>query len=92
LSELSRLATAYGIGVIKLNIENPDESAVLCEARYKEAIEWGFVNYLYELNSDYKSFIEASTDIMKTEALYREKFDKILSQSEINAYVEGFKK
>jgi len=80
-----------GIGIIKLDLVNPDESKVLCEAHYNESIEWGFVNYLYELNADYKMFIDASIDIMKTEALYREKFDKVMSQQEIIAHVEGFK-
>lgn len=91
LDELGRLANAYGIGVIKLDIENPDESRVLFEAHYNESIEWGFVNYLFELNADYKMFIEASIDIMKTEALYREKFDKVLSQEEVVSYTKGFK-
>ena len=63
---------------------------MLYDAHYNESIEWGFVNYLFELNADYKSFIEASIDIMKTEALYREKFDKVLSQQEILTFVEGF--
>jgi len=90
LDELGRLANAYGIGVIKLDLVNPDESRVLYDAHYNESIEWGFVNYLFELNADYKMFIEASIDIMKTEALYREKFDKVLSQQEIITCVEGF--
>ena len=72
-----------GIGVIKLDLVNPDESRVLYDAHYNEPFEWGFVNYLFELNADYKTFIEASIDIMKTEALYCEKFDKVLSQQEI---------
>ncbi|MEI6131965.1 MAG: HTH domain-containing protein [Bacillota bacterium] len=91
IEELSRLALAYGIGVIQLNIENPDESKVLSEAHYNETIEWGFVNYLFELNNDYKTFIEASIDILKTEELYREKFDKVATQPEIMDFVEGFK-
>jgi uncharacterized protein len=90
LDELGRLANAYGIGVIKLDLVNPDESRVLFEAHFNESIEWGFVNYLFELNADYKMFIEASIDIMKTEALYREKFDKVLSQQEILTCVKGF--
>ena len=49
-------------------------------------------NYLYELNPDYRMFIEASIDIMKTEALYREKFDKVMSQQEITTHIEGFGK
>lgn len=55
LDELGRLANAYGIGVIKLDLENPDESRVLYDAHYNESIEWGFVNYLFELNADYKT-------------------------------------
>lgn len=91
LDELGRLANAYGIGVIKLDLINPDESKVLFEAYYNEAIEWGFINYLFELNADYKTFIEASIDILKTEVLYRERFDTVLSQQEIHAIVQDFR-
>jgi hypothetical protein len=91
LDELRRLTKSYGIGVIKLDLDNPDESKILNEAHYSETIDWAFVNYLFELNADYKTFIEASIDILKTEALYREKFNKILSQEEIVSFVKGFK-
>lgn len=91
VDELGRLANSYGIGVIKLDLDNPDETKILNEAHYSEAIDWAFVNYLFELNADYKTFIEASIDILKTEELYREKFDKIMCQEEIVSYVKSFK-
>ncbi|MDR3540703.1 MAG: HTH domain-containing protein [Desulfosporosinus sp.] len=91
IGELGRLAAAYGIGVIKLDLTDPDDSKILFEAHYNKSIEWGFVNYLFGLNEDYKTFIEASADIIKTEQLYREKFDRILSREEVALYAQGLK-
>ena len=87
LNEIGRLTVAYGIGIIKLDINNPDESRILFESGTNDIIEWGFVNYLFELNEDYKTFIEASNDIVKTEKLYKERYDKIFNQDEILKYV-----
>lgn len=89
--ELERLSLAYGIGLIKIDINNPDESKILFEAKTNETLEWSFINYLFEMNSDYKTFIDASVDIMKTETIYKEKFDYIATQDEIQKYVAGFK-
>jgi len=50
------------------------------------------INYLFGVNSDYKSYINASVDIMKTESIYKEKFDNISSPEEIMKYCEGLLK
>lgn len=91
ISELERLSLAYGTGLIKLNINNPDESIILSDAKTNDTLEWDFINYFYELNSDYRSFIDSLVDIMKIVTVYKEKFDKIESQVEILKYGESLK-
>lgn len=91
LDELRRLSAAYGIGIIKLDLNNPDESKVLYEATHNEALDWTYINILFGLNEDYKTFIEASVDVLKTESLYRERYDRIPSQSEVKEYIKLIK-
>ena len=50
--ELRRLATSFGIGVITLDIEDPDSSDVLIPARDKPAVDWESINKLAQMNKD----------------------------------------
>lgn len=87
MDELRRLSTAYGIGLIKLDLANPDESKILFESSFNEVMDWDFINYLFGLNDDYKTFIQASVDVLKTEEVYKERFDEVMSQEKIVEYV-----
>jgi hypothetical protein len=44
LSELQRLSTSFGIGVIELSFENPDGSKCLYPARERDSIDWDALN------------------------------------------------
>ncbi|MBV6477952.1 MAG: hypothetical protein HGGPFJEG_00697 [Ignavibacteria bacterium] len=62
-SELSRLSTSFGIGVIKLNLEDPHSSEIIFPAKYREALDWETINKL-TMNADFKEFISiVKTDI-----------------------------
>ena len=50
-TELQRLSTTYGIGVIQLNCETPKDSHILFPAKTKDSLDWDFVNKLSENNS-----------------------------------------
>lgn len=58
LSELQRLSTLYGIGVIKLDIEDPTNSKILFSACTKENIDLSTVDKLSKKNPDFASFIK----------------------------------
>jgi len=55
--ELKRLSSLFGVGVIKLDVLNPDESTILYNALYKPQLDWVTVDKLYKLNKDFKEFI-----------------------------------
>jgi hypothetical protein len=57
LKELRMLASAHGIGVIQLDVENPAESQILIPARERSEIEWDMCNRLTEENTDFAEFI-----------------------------------
>jgi hypothetical protein len=77
ISNLIRLNSGYGIGVIHLNTENPRKSEIIVSARQKEVADINFMNFLSDLNKDYYNFIETARQVVKTKKIDNKFFDKI---------------
>jgi hypothetical protein len=77
LSELKRLSTSFGIGVIKIDIEDPDSSAVLFSARYRNRLDWDTINKLSMENSDLREFLRRVKIDLSSNEVRREKYDKV---------------
>ena len=58
LSELERLSIAFGIGIIKLDLEDIDSSYILYHSTPKKELDWETINKLAEINIDFKKFIQ----------------------------------
>jgi hypothetical protein len=57
IKELRILSAVHGIGVIRLDVDNPAESEILIPAKEKFEIDWDTCNRLVDENKDFKSFI-----------------------------------
>lgn len=57
LKKMSRLANSFGIGIIKLNLENPHSSEILFPAKRRDEIDGDTVNNLFEINKDFREFL-----------------------------------
>ena len=57
LKELRILSVLHGVGLIKLDAENPAESQVYIPARERAAIDWANCNRLASENSDFQGVI-----------------------------------
>jgi hypothetical protein len=55
--ELRMLFSLHGIGLIRLNVEDPTESQVLIPARERLEVDWTTCNRLVEENRDFLNFI-----------------------------------
>ena len=67
LDELKRLSGSFGIGIIKLNIDDPDSSDIMLPAKIKEYLDWDTINKL-TMNPDFREFIKRiKTDIQSKE-------------------------
>lgn len=86
LSELERLCSAFGIGLIKLDIEDIDSSKVLFQARIKESTDWEMMNKLCEQNRDFESFIDDITKDYTVKTIHNSQYDKILEEPQ--EYIE----
>ncbi len=66
LDELRILFGMHGIGLIKLDRENPAESEILIPARERQEIEWAMCSRLANENSDFRSFIKKVRHFFQT--------------------------
>jgi len=77
LGELQRLSSSFGVGIIRIDIEDPDSTEVLIPARLKEAIDWETVNKLASLNRDFSEFLTRVKNDLNSREIRREKYDQI---------------
>ena len=76
-SELKRLSGSFGIGILKLDIKDPDSAEIIYPARVKESLDWESINKLC-LNPDFREFIlRVKTDLASRE-IRKEKYDRVL--------------
>lgn len=57
MKELRLLAASYGIGLLRLNTQDPSESEILIPARERPDIDWDACNRLAQENPDFRDFI-----------------------------------
>lgn len=75
-SELQRLSNSFGIGVIEIDLNDPDSTAVLYEGKEHE-LDWDAINKLCEINVDFEEFLRrVQTDLSSNEVRV-EKYDLI---------------
>ncbi|MBU5614469.1 COG2958 family protein [Geomonas azotofigens] len=58
MKELRMLSAAHGIGLIRLNADNPSESEIIIPARERFDIDWDACNRLAKENVDFLFFIK----------------------------------
>jgi len=80
INELTRLSTAFGIGVIKLNTEDPDSSETLLPARTKDRVDWDTVNKMANLNGDFKRFLKRIKIDTTSQEAHKDKYDPVLEK------------
>lgn len=85
-NELQRLSNAFGIGIIKLNAENINESEIICSARFNENLDWDTLDRLAEDSPDFKKFLN---DLMDDNALGKVKsnYDKVIPDEKYENYI-----
>lgn len=66
VSELRMLYAMHGIGVIKLDVDNPPESEIIIPARERSDMEWTMCNRLAAENKDFKSVMKRLRQFYQT--------------------------
>jgi len=83
------LTTSFGIGIIKLDIEEPDSTEVLFPARYRTDLDWDTVNKLAEDNADFRDFILRVRNDLSSKEVRKEKYDRVLNAEELVAKIKA---
>jgi len=67
--ELRILSQVHGIGVIRLNTNDPIESEVVIPARERSEIDWGSANRLAAENPNFRQFLDNMWQFFRTDKL-----------------------
>jgi len=87
LSELERLASSFGIGIIHLDPVDLDGSAILYPARIKSALDWETINKLCEQNPDFEKFLQDVKIDFESRRVHRAEYDEVLT--DITDYIRN---
>ena len=84
--ELRRLSASFGIGIIELDIEDPNSSSVLVPARERDALDWEALNKL-AMNKDVVDLLKRIRNDLQVKEIRKEVYDKILEPDELIASI-----
>ena len=76
-NELKRLSSSFGIGIIELNINDPDQSEIIFTALSKDFLDWETINKLASMNSGFREFLKRIKNDIGSKEIIKEKYDKI---------------
>ena len=82
-TELERLSTSFGIGVIKVDIEDPDSTSVIVPARSKDTLDWEAINKLAGINPDFREFLKRIKIDISSRETRREMYDRVSDKDEL---------
>ncbi len=80
--ELRRLSSSFGIGVIRLDIEDPDSSEVILPPKFKDTLDWESVNKL-SMNPDFREFLKRVKTDLSSKEIRQEKYDKVIEKDSL---------
>jgi hypothetical protein len=69
LNELKMLHALHGVGVIILNVNDPEQTEIVLPATKREKVDWFSANRLANENSDFLEFIDNTSDYLQTKRL-----------------------
>jgi hypothetical protein len=81
-SELRRLSTSFGIGIIELDIEDPNSSRVLVPARERDALDWDALDKV-AMNKDVQGLLKRIGNDLQTKEIRQEEYDRILQPDKL---------
>lgn len=89
MSELTLLNGAFGIGVIRLNIEHPEESEILMRGKYKQALDANMLDKLISKNRDVKKIFECVSESKRLGKVVEgdKIFDAVFQEEQYQEYV-----
>lgn len=86
--ELKRLCDAFGIGLMRIDIANIEDSEIIYPAKIKNILDMATIDLLIDKNNDFKIFIDTVNSSMQLSKIVDEVvYDKVLTDDELNKYI-----
>jgi hypothetical protein len=82
IDELTRLSSAFGIGIIRLNLEDPHSTEIILPAKQRENLDWDTINKL-TMNSDFKDFLTRVKIDISSKRIHRKEYDTVFELEEL---------
>ena len=76
MKELEMLCSLHGIGVIRLELENPQESEILIHAKEKITVDYATINRITEQNTNFKQYTDKILRYYQTNTLIESEWYK----------------
>jgi hypothetical protein len=92
MQELKRLSQSFGIGVIRLDTVQVEDSEIILAARERSEVDWETINRIAEINSDFKDFVDCVGKSITINQVAAKGFDPVLNDVEMAAYLKRFAK
>jgi len=84
-SELRRLSASFGIGIIRLDAEDPHASDILFPAKSKDDLDWETINKLAGENSDFREFLARVKNDLASGEVRKEKYEPVYDTEKLRA-------
>lgn len=81
--ELQRLSSSFGVGVIRLNVQDPDKSEIVYAAAHRSNLDWDMLSKLADKNSDFKQLVKRVRIDLKSNEIRNEYYDKVLKKEQL---------
>lgn len=86
LNQLSRLNASFGIGVIRLNLDDAYQSEIILPSRENE-LDLMMIDDLSEINPDFLKFVSLINDSMSVNHFVEGPYDEVKDREELEEYV-----
>jgi len=83
LQEIKRLSNSFGIGLIRLDVDDPDSSEIMLPARQKDTVDIETMNRIAQVNPNYKEFLKRIKSDLSSKEIRKEKYDQIMDIDDI---------
>lgn len=81
-SELERLSSSFGIGIVELNLDDFYSSRVLYPAQVRDTLDWETMNKLCRQNRDFETFIGDVQRDFAGRKIHASEYDQVIADPE----------
>ena len=89
MDQLSRLNSSFGIGVIKLNLDDIYQSEIVLPSAERK-LDIGMIDELSSINEDFKRLILLINESMKLGRFVDQEYDHVMDDTELEGYLKKF--